>query len=131
MQPWVGILVIGILIILWLQIANFNLLLSPQRTPAEPRTRSEFYFVIFLGVQMSGITKLVEYVKRGSRQLLRGVLAAVAVYVAMLAVIALLALFDTAASNTALLLCLFFIIELLIAAIANMHYSNARGIGTA
>jgi len=80
---------------------------------------------------MSGITKLVEYVKRGSRQLLRGVLAAVAVYVAMLAVIALLALFDTAAGDVALYFSLLFTIELLIATFANMHYSNSRNRDTA
>ena len=131
MQPWVGILVIGILIILWLQIANFNLLLSPQRTPAEPRTRSEFYFVLFLGVQMSGIAKLAEYMRGSRRQFLAGLLFLAVVYEALIESVMLLTLLDTKAYDMVLYFYLLFAIELLITAVASVYYSNWRNRDTA
>ena len=131
MQPWVGILVIGILIILWLQIANFNLLLSPQRTPAEPRTRSEFYFILFLGVQMSGIAKLAEYMRGSRHQFVQAMLATAAGGVALIVSVELIWYFNRTAGDVALYFSLLFTIELLIATFANMHYSNSRNRDTA
>ncbi len=131
MQPWVGVLLIGALIVLWLMITNINLLLSLQRTPAEPRTRSEFYLILFLGAQMSGMTKLVEYMKRGSRRFLLGLLATTVVHAALIGSVMLpLAFFDTKTSAVALIFYLLFAIELLIAAVAGMYYSNSRDRGT-